>query len=85
MTTINNCPNRLSSKDSSQQTKSMIINNNNPQGKATQMDVELIDLQSIVLEQNVPNPFAEQTSINYSLPDNTGKAQMLFFSMHKVN
>jgi len=30
------------------------------------------------LEQNVPNPFAEQTVINYFLPDNTVKAQIIF-------
>ncbi len=43
-------------------------------------DVKLTDGQSIVLDQNVPNPFAEQTTINYYLPDNTGKAQMLFYN-----
>lgn len=45
-----------------------------------QTDVVLNDAQSVVLQQNVPNPFAEQTSINYSLPDNTLKAQMLFYN-----
>ena len=45
-----------------------------------QTNIELNDVQTIVLEQNVPNPFAEQTSINYSLPDNTVKAQMLFYN-----
>jgi len=32
------------------------------------------------LEQNVPNPFAEQTTINYFLPDNISKAQILFYN-----
>jgi hypothetical protein len=45
-----------------------------------EIDVELNDAQSIVLEQNVPNPFAEQTTINYSLPDSTVNAQMLFYN-----
>jgi hypothetical protein len=44
------------------------------------LDVNLKDCQSIVLEQNVPNPFAEQTTINYFLPESTGKAQMLFYN-----
>lgn len=56
--------------------------NHNEHHKAdnNQTNVELNDAQTIVLEQNVPNPFAEQTAINYSLPDNTVKAQMLFYN-----
>lgn len=34
---------------------------------------------AVVLDQNVPNPFAEQTLINYTLPENFEKAQMQFF------
>lgn len=41
--------------------------------------IKLNGAQSIVLEQNVPNPFAEQTSITYYLPDNVTRAQILFF------
>lgn len=44
------------------------------------IDLNLKDGQSVVLDQNVPNPFAEQTVINYFLPDNTGRAQMLFYN-----
>jgi hypothetical protein len=47
---------------------------------AVSINIELKDGQSIVLEQNVPNPFAEQTTISYYLPDNTGKAQLLFYN-----
>ncbi len=46
----------------------------------SQTDIKLNDSQFIVLEQNVPNPFAEQTIINYTLPDNTRRAQMLFYN-----
>jgi hypothetical protein len=45
------------------------------------MSVDLKDLQTVVLEQNVPNPFAEQTVINYFLPDDVEKAQMLFYNI----
>ncbi|MES2395896.1 MAG: tail fiber domain-containing protein [Bacteroidota bacterium] len=74
LTTINNCctinEGRLLQSQS----------NNQSQSSIKQTDVKLTDAQTIVLEQNVPNPFAEQTAINYSLPDNTVKAQMLFYN-----
>ncbi len=60
--------------------KSENIGNGNKNNSTSFTDVKLTDGQSIVLEQNVPNPFAEQTTINYYLPDNTGKAQMLFYN-----
>jgi hypothetical protein len=44
-------------------------------------NVTLNDAQAIVLEQNVPNPFAEQTSISYTLTDGVQKAQILFYNM----
>jgi flagellar hook assembly protein FlgD len=34
----------------------------------------------VVLEQNVPNPFADETSINYFIPETAGKAQILFYN-----
>lgn len=45
----------------------------------TLTDVELSNKNSIVLNQNVPNPFAEQTTITYYLPDNVKRAQIQFF------
>jgi nitrogen regulatory protein PII-like uncharacterized protein len=43
--------------------------------------VMLSDAQSIILEQNVPNPFAEQTSIAYTLIEGVQKAQILFYNL----
>jgi hypothetical protein len=45
-----------------------------------QLDVELSDKDAIVLNQNVPNPFAEQTTITYNVPASVGKAQLIFFN-----
>jgi hypothetical protein len=48
----------------------------------SQYQVELSDNNKdvIVLEQNVPNPFAEQTVIGYNLPESISKAQLLFYN-----
>ncbi len=46
---------------------------------ANQIDVNLSNKESIVLNQNVPNPFAEQTTITYNLPESVVKAQLLFY------
>jgi len=72
-TIINNCC-------TANQNHAPIINNGNDKNNTSAIDVKLSDGQSVVLSQNVPNPFAEQTTINYTLPDNTGKAQMLFYN-----
>ncbi len=44
-----------------------------------QTDVTLTNVESVVLNQNVPNPFAEQTTITYNLPESVKKAQLLFY------
>jgi trimeric autotransporter adhesin len=36
-------------------------------------------VQTVVLDQNVPNPFAEQTAIRYELPVTVQRAQLLFY------
>ncbi len=42
-------------------------------------EVELENSLRIVLDQNVPNPFAEETNIGYDLPSTFEKAQIHFF------
>jgi hypothetical protein len=42
-------------------------------------NITLSDKNSIVLNQNVPNPFAERTTISYNLPENVLKAQLMFY------
>ena len=45
----------------------------------TGQTITLNTVQSIVLNQNVPNPFAEQTVISYSIPESVQKANILFY------
>ncbi len=45
------------------------------------MTIELSSLQVIALDQNVPNPFAEQTSIGYFIPEEAGAAKIMFFDL----
>ena len=41
--------------------------------------VRLSNSGDIVLNQNSPNPFAEETTITYKLPDTSKTAKMLFY------
>ncbi len=43
------------------------------------LEVTLSNRSAIVLDQNVPNPFAEQTVINFSIPETVQKAQIHFY------
>jgi len=45
-----------------------------------QLSVKLTNRETIILDQNVPNPFAEQTVINFSIPETVGKAQIHFYN-----
>ncbi|MBC7863294.1 MAG: tail fiber domain-containing protein, partial [Bacteroidia bacterium] len=45
-------------------------------------DVELSDKNIIVLNQNAPNPFAEQTTITYNIPTDFSFAQILFYDLN---
>jgi len=58
------------------------LSNNNAMQSLSSLnltDVELSNKNVVVLNQNVPNPFSEQTTINYYLPDNVSRAQIIFF------
>lgn len=41
-------------------------------------NIELSDKDVITLSQNVPNPYAEQTTITYNVPEQYGFAQIIF-------
>lgn len=46
--------------------------------EVNQLSIDLSDKDIIVLNQNVPNPFAEQTTITYNVPEKYGYAQIIF-------
>jgi hypothetical protein len=51
---------------------------NAPRREGTATAVTLSDQKALVLDQNVPNPFAESTTVTYNIPDDFGKAQIIF-------
>jgi hypothetical protein len=53
------------------------IQGNQPNA-VSQLNIDLSDKDVIVLNQNVPNPFAEQTTITYNVPEKYGFAQLVF-------
>ena len=63
-----------------------IQNNNNNNGstngteKIGAINVDISDINAVVLNQNVPNPFAEQTVISYNIPQILNSAQILFYN-----
>ncbi len=61
--------------------QSLIQNNSAEQQALVRKDiaVTLSSKDAIVLDQNVPNPFAEQTVINFSIPETVKKAQIHFY------
>jgi len=93
---INQLNERLNAQDSINNAMYAMItqccqNNNSNQGmmqnngtngyNPSVTNVELSDVQSIILDQNVPNPFAEQTTITFTLTEGVQKAQMLFYNL----
>jgi hypothetical protein len=62
------------------------INNNNTNPNSTTginaQNIELSDADVVVLNQNQPNPFAEQTVINYTIPQSANSAQILFYDIN---
>jgi hypothetical protein len=50
-----------------------------PSAERTAINVNLSNKNAIVLNQNVPNPFAESTTITYSVTTSVQKAQIHFY------
>jgi len=64
-----------------QQSKQTGINGNGKNAQQqvlNQMNIDLSDKDVIVLNQNIPNPYAEHTTITYNVPVQFKYAQMIF-------
>ncbi len=48
-------------------------------GESGSINVELKNSEDALLYQNEPNPFGEQTTIRYYIPENAGKAEVVFY------
>ena len=57
-------------------------NNTDSRNAVSTQDVTLSNGDVIVLNQNQPNPFAEQTVITYNIPQSAGVAQLLFYDVN---
>jgi hypothetical protein len=72
-TALNSCCNN---------TSRYTTNGGNSDKGATSIDVDLSDADIVVLNQNIPNPFAEQTTITYNIPKSANVAQILFYDIN---
>ena len=53
---------------------------NTQTGSTNNINVDLSDKNIIVLNQNVPNPFAEQTTISFNIPETASASQVQFYN-----
>ncbi|MGE0560376.1 MAG: tail fiber domain-containing protein [Flavobacteriales bacterium] len=56
--------------------------NSEPINNTNNKSVELVNSNSIILDQNMPNPFAENTVINYNIPTEVMEAKLLFYDLN---
>jgi hypothetical protein len=77
---IENCLSNLPPGLGCNISNSAIMQNNPdaPNTEAKNLAVTLSNKNAVVLHQNSPNPFAEQTVINYAISDNVKSAQLVF-------
>jgi hypothetical protein len=71
---INNCCSQNQNARTSQPGNS---GNSSTQGNVQYVELDM--LNAIILNQNDPNPFAEETDITYYLPETVGTATIMFY------
>jgi hypothetical protein len=53
-----------------------------PNNTINAKSIELVNTNSIILQQNLPNPFSESTLINYNIPAEVSEAKLLFYDLN---
>lgn len=51
------------------------------EGESTGRSIELKNHNAIILDQNLPNPFAERTTIVYTIPEEVKEAELVFYDI----
>ena len=54
------------------------MSNSDPEKKS---EIHLSNRQSLILNQNVPNPFKDRTEITYDIPNDVNNAVILFYDI----
>lgn len=62
------------------QINSCCPNNSKGTNSSHTITTKLTDIETIILDQNEPNPFAEETNISYFIPESAGKAEIMFYT-----
>lgn len=76
ITELENCLNQSNICNSSSRTSNQGGDNNKGQ------TLTLQNANAIILDQNLPNPFAENTTITYVIPEDVSEATLLFYDMN---
>ncbi|MCB9360670.1 MAG: tail fiber domain-containing protein [Flavobacteriales bacterium] len=82
---IDNLEDRLSALEECIRAANICITGNrisNPDAPTTERSIELTNVNSIILDQNLPNPFAENTVITYNIPEDVNEAKLLFYDLN---
>jgi hypothetical protein len=77
LTQLENCINNLNLCSNE---ASYLTNPNSSLSMKNELSLDLKNTPSIILNQNVPNPFAEKTIINMEIPSTVKSAQLLFYN-----
>ena len=77
LTKLKEIVNQCCTANSTKQTGNNGRNNNNT--KENSIPVELRSADDVILYQNIPNPFGDETNINYYLPELVNDARMIFY------